>query len=44
MAVERIDGDEDICVFSLNGTQRSKVFEKIQDELCWWDQGCDELL
>lgn len=41
MTVERIEGDEAICVFSLGGKQRLKleVLEKVPDEPHWWDPG-----
>ena len=41
MTVEKIEGDEAICVFSLGGKQRLKleVLEKVPDEKHWWDRG-----
>jgi len=37
MTVEKMEGDEAICVFSLGGRQRLKleVLEKVQDERYW---------
>ena len=41
MTVEKIEGDEAICVFSLGGKQRLKldVLEKVTEEHHWWDRG-----
>ena len=41
MTVQKIEGDEAICAFSLGGRQRLKleVLEKVQDEPPWWDRG-----
>jgi len=41
MTVEKIEGDEAICAFSLGGRQRLKleVLEKVSDEPPWWRQG-----
>jgi len=41
MTVERIEGGEAICVFSLGGKQRLRleVLEKAPDEPFWWDPG-----
>ena len=41
MTVEKIEGDEAICVFSLGGKQRLKleVLEKVPEERHRWDQG-----
>ena len=41
MTVEKIEGDEAICVFSLGGKQRLKLeaLEKVQNEPYWWDRG-----
>jgi hypothetical protein len=41
MTVEKIEGDEAICTFSLSGRQRLRleVLEKVLDEPHWWDQG-----
>jgi hypothetical protein len=41
MTVEKIEGNEAICVFSLGGKQRLKldVLEKVPDEPLWWDRG-----
>ncbi len=41
MTIEKIEGDEAICVFSLGGKQRLKldVLEKVPDEPHWWDRG-----
>ena len=41
MTVERAEGDEAICVFSLGGKQRLKlaVLERTPDEPHWWDPG-----
>src|SRR5208283_4961456 len=38
MTVEKIEGNEAICVFSLGGKQRLKLeaLEKVQDEPYWW--------
>jgi hypothetical protein len=40
MKVEKIEGDEAICVFALGGTQRVKllILEKITEEHHWWDR------
>ena len=40
MTVEKIEGDEAICVFSLGGWQRLKLdlLEKVPDERHWWNQ------
>ena len=37
MKVEKIEGDEAICVFALGGKQRLKLsaLEKVQDEHHW---------
>jgi hypothetical protein len=41
MTVEKIEGDEAICTFSLGGKQRLKLaaLEKVPMEHHWWDQG-----
>jgi hypothetical protein len=41
MTVQKIEGDEAICAFSLGGWQRLKleVLEKAPDELYWWGRG-----
>jgi uncharacterized protein YodC (DUF2158 family) len=41
MTVEKIEGDEAICVFSLGGKQRLKldVLEKVPEEHHWWNKG-----
>jgi hypothetical protein len=41
MTVEKIEGDEAICTFSLGGKQRLKLNapEKVPEEHHWWDQG-----
>jgi hypothetical protein len=41
MTVEKINGDEAICTFSLGGKQRLKLdaVEKVPEEHHWWDQG-----
>ena len=41
MIVEKIEGDDAICVFSLGGKQHLKldVLEKVPDEPHWWDRG-----
>ena len=41
MTVEKVEGDEAICVFALGGTQRLKleVLEKVPQEHHWWDRG-----
>jgi len=41
MTVEKIEGNEAICVFSLGGKQRLKLeaLEKVQDEPYWWSRG-----
>jgi hypothetical protein len=40
MTVEKIEGEEAICVFSLGGKQRLRlaVLEKVPEEYNWWDQ------
>jgi hypothetical protein len=40
MTVEKIEGDEAICAFSLGGKQRLRleVLEKVPDEPHWWDR------
>ena len=40
MTVEKIEGEEAICVFSLGGRQRLRldVLEKVTDEPHWWDR------
>ena len=42
MIVEKIEGDDAICTFSLGGTQRLKLdtLEKVPEEHHWWDP-CD---
>lgn len=39
MIVEKIEGDDAICTFSLGGTQRLKLdtLEKVPEEHHWWD-------
>ncbi len=39
MIVEKIEGDEAVCVFSLGGKQRVRLslLEKSPDESHWWD-------
>ena len=40
MTVDKIEGEEAICVFSLGGRQRLRldVLEKVKDEPQWWDR------
>ena len=40
MTVEKIEGDEAVCVFLLGGKQRLKleVLEKVPPEDHWWDR------
>jgi len=40
MKVERIEGDEAICVFVLGGKQRLKLasLQKVPEEHHWWDR------
>jgi hypothetical protein len=41
MLVEKIEGEEAICTFSLGGRQRLRLdaLEKVPEEHHWWDPG-----